>query len=87
MQQQYVICNKFCWLVNWSHFIHEIDWIDISMYHFIRSNEYLMSELRNHMGRIFIILLFITCTYYSDRIQDEIEKNEKEIDVKIKIWD
>ncbi|KAJ6957390.1 hypothetical protein NC653_039360 [Populus alba x Populus x berolinensis] len=32
MQQQDVICNKkFCWLVNLSYFIHEIDWIDISL--------------------------------------------------------
>nr|YP_009561670.1 hypothetical chloroplast RF19 [Commiphora gileadensis]QAT19758.1 hypothetical chloroplast RF19 [Commiphora gileadensis] len=32
MQQQDVICNKsFCWLVNWSHFIHEMGWIGISL--------------------------------------------------------
>jgi len=32
MQQQDVICNKwFCWLVNWSHFIHEMAWIRISL--------------------------------------------------------
>nr|YP_010519667.1 hypothetical protein RF1 [Phalaenopsis yingjiangensis]QHN58781.1 hypothetical chloroplast RF1 [Phalaenopsis hygrochila]UXO96918.1 hypothetical protein RF1 [Phalaenopsis yingjiangensis] len=29
----------------------------------IRSNKYLVSELRNYMGRIFSILLFITCVY------------------------
>nr|UDP58725.1 hypothetical chloroplast RF19 [Dracaena serrulata] len=30
MQQQDVICNKeFCWLVNWSHFIHEMGWLGI----------------------------------------------------------
>ncbi|XP_028070894.1 uncharacterized protein LOC114273324 [Camellia sinensis] len=34
----------FCWLVNWSHFIHEMA---------IRSNKYLVSELRNSMARIF----------------------------------
>ncbi|KAJ0113375.1 hypothetical protein Patl1_02144 [Pistacia atlantica] len=34
----------FCWLVNWSHFIHEM---------VIRSNKYLVSELRNSMARIF----------------------------------
>ncbi|KAL3808784.1 hypothetical protein ACJIZ3_000215 [Penstemon smallii] len=34
----------FCWLVNWSHFIHEM---------YIRSNKYLVSELRNSMARIF----------------------------------
>ncbi|KAK6772063.1 hypothetical protein RDI58_030700 [Solanum bulbocastanum] len=32
MQQQDLICNKwFCWLVNWSHFIHEMAWIGISL--------------------------------------------------------
>nr|UUL96436.1 hypothetical chloroplast RF1 [Gleditsia sinensis] len=33
----------------------------------IRSNKYIMSELRNYMSRIFIILLFITCLYYLGR--------------------
>nr|QXI89188.1 hypothetical protein RF1 [Gentiana aristata] len=34
----------------------------------IRSNKYLVLELRNSMARIFTILLFITCVYYLDRI-------------------
>ena len=34
----------------------------------IRSNKYLVSELRNSMARIFSILLFITCVYYLGRI-------------------
>nr|YP_010216284.1 hypothetical protein RF1 [Gentiana zollingeri]UBR43127.1 hypothetical protein RF1 [Gentiana zollingeri] len=34
----------------------------------IRSNKYLVSELRNSMARIFTILLFITCVYYLGRI-------------------
>ncbi|XP_050369156.1 protein TIC 214-like [Argentina anserina] len=34
----------FCWLVNWSHFIPNV---------LIRSNKYLVSELRNSMARIF----------------------------------
>nr|ARH53598.1 hypothetical chloroplast RF1 [Mangifera indica]UDP55777.1 hypothetical chloroplast RF1 [Mangifera indica]UNZ10882.1 hypothetical chloroplast RF1 [Mangifera indica]WNX93233.1 hypothetical chloroplast RF19 [Mangifera indica] len=34
----------------------------------IRSNKYLVSELRNSMARIFSILLFITCIYYLGRI-------------------
>nr|UWM15720.1 hypothetical protein RF1 [Arnebia guttata]UWM18042.1 hypothetical protein RF1 [Arnebia guttata] len=33
----------------------------------IRSNKYLVSELRNSMARIFSILLFITCVYYLGR--------------------
>nr|YP_009662242.1 hypothetical chloroplast RF19 [Asimitellaria formosana]QCU47354.1 hypothetical chloroplast RF19 [Asimitellaria formosana] len=34
----------------------------------IRSNKYLVSEVRNSMARIFSILLFITCVYYLGRI-------------------
>nr|YP_001294243.1 hypothetical chloroplast RF1 [Buxus microphylla]A6MM95.1 RecName: Full=Protein TIC 214; AltName: Full=Translocon at the inner envelope membrane of chloroplasts 214; Short=AtTIC214 [Buxus microphylla]ABQ45308.1 hypothetical chloroplast RF1 [Buxus microphylla]WEB60488.1 hypothetical chloroplast RF1 [Buxus sinica var. parvifolia] len=34
----------------------------------IRSNKYLVSELRNSMARIFSILLFITCVYYLGRM-------------------
>nr|YP_010282196.1 Ycf1 protein [Parnassia faberi]UHM24760.1 Ycf1 protein [Parnassia faberi] len=34
----------------------------------IRSNKYLVSELRNSMTRILSILLFITCVYYLGRI-------------------
>nr|YP_009755462.1 Ycf1 [Sinomenium acutum]QIP53864.1 Ycf1 [Sinomenium acutum] len=30
MQQQNVICNKyFCWLVNWSYFFNEMDWVGV----------------------------------------------------------
>nr|YP_009749975.1 hypothetical chloroplast RF1 [Chelidonium majus]QIJ46338.1 hypothetical chloroplast RF1 [Chelidonium majus]QNA48402.1 hypothetical chloroplast RF1 [Chelidonium majus] len=36
--------------------------------HSIRSNKYLVSELRNSMARIFSILLFITCVYHLGRI-------------------
>nr|VDD65674.1 unnamed protein product [Brassica oleracea] len=49
----------FCWLVNWSHFIHEMVWIQqnnsIRSNVLIRSNKYkfLVSELRNSMTRIF----------------------------------
>nr|YP_009669208.1 Ycf1 protein [Heimia apetala]AZB52130.1 Ycf1 [Heimia myrtifolia]QCW94207.1 Ycf1 protein [Heimia apetala] len=39
---------------------------------FIRSNKYLVSELRNSMDRIFSILLFITCVYYLGRIPSPI---------------
>nr|YP_010456528.1 hypothetical protein RF1 [Parnassia gansuensis]UUA67660.1 hypothetical protein RF1 [Parnassia gansuensis] len=34
----------------------------------IRSNKYLVSELRNSMTRVLSILLFITCVYYLGRI-------------------
>nr|UMP08029.1 hypothetical chloroplast RF1 [Cannabis sativa] len=38
----------------------------------IRSNKYLVAELRNFMARIFSILLFITCIYYLGRIPSPI---------------
>nr|YP_009729315.1 hypothetical chloroplast RF19 [Allium mairei]QHQ72990.1 hypothetical chloroplast RF19 [Allium mairei] len=40
--------------------------------HLIRSNKYLVSELRNFMARIFSILLFITCVYYLGRMPSPI---------------
>nr|YP_009240853.1 ycf1 protein [Diplopanax stachyanthus]AJO25203.1 ycf1 protein [Diplopanax stachyanthus] len=63
----------------------------------IRSNKYLVSELRNSMTRIFSILLFITCVYYLGRIPspiltkklketsktEERREGEKETDVEI----
>nr|YP_010489036.1 Ycf1 protein [Eranthis byunsanensis]UWJ89877.1 Ycf1 protein [Eranthis byunsanensis] len=63
----------------------------------IRSNKYLVSELRNSMARIFRILLFITCVYYLGRIpspivtkklketskKEERGKSEEETDVEI----
>ncbi|KAL5550168.1 hypothetical protein UlMin_000344 [Ulmus minor] len=39
----------------------------------IRSNKYLVSELKNSMARIFSILLFITCVYYLEETDVEIE--------------
>nr|YP_010930780.1 hypothetical chloroplast RF1 [Aerides odorata]WKL06968.1 hypothetical chloroplast RF1 [Aerides odorata] len=64
---------------------------------FIRSNKYLVSELRNSIGRIFSILLFITCVYYLGKMPspivtkklkdketsetEEEEKREEESDV------
>nr|YP_010528446.1 hypothetical chloroplast RF1 [Paraquilegia microphylla]UXW65261.1 hypothetical chloroplast RF1 [Paraquilegia microphylla] len=65
--------------------------------HSIRSNKYLVSELRNSMARIFSILLFITCVYYLGRIpspivtkklketskKEERGKSEEETDVEI----
>nr|QXU76216.1 hypothetical chloroplast RF1 [Biebersteinia heterostemon] len=65
----------------------------------IRSNKYLVSELRNSMARIFSILLFITSIYYLGRIPSpiftkklkvketsetsETEEREEETDVEI----
>nr|YP_010884779.1 Ycf1 protein [Viola labradorica]WIW76488.1 Ycf1 protein [Viola labradorica] len=60
----------------------------------IRSNKYLVSELRNSMARIFSILLFITCVYSLGRIPSPIftkklketpesEESEEETDVEI----
>nr|QUB04848.1 hypothetical chloroplast RF19 [Yucca brevifolia] len=40
--------------------------------HSIRSNKYLVSELKNSMARIFSILLFITCVYYLGRMPSPI---------------
>nr|YP_010539444.1 Ycf1 protein [Coelogyne chinensis]UYF13575.1 Ycf1 protein [Coelogyne chinensis] len=40
--------------------------------HSIRSNKYLVSELRNSIARIFSILFFITCVYYLGRMPSPI---------------
>nr|YP_010018517.1 hypothetical protein RF1 [Primula capitata]QOJ48132.1 hypothetical protein RF1 [Primula capitata] len=56
----------------------------------IRSNKYLVSELRNCMARIFSILLFITCVYYLGRIPSPIltkklketsKKEERDVEI------
>nr|CUS18688.1 hypothetical protein ycf1 [Asparagus officinalis] len=63
--------------------------------HSIRSNKYLVSELRNSMARIFSILLFITCVYYLGRMPSpivtkklketsETEERKEESDVETK---
>nr|UVW79858.1 hypothetical chloroplast RF19 [Gymnocarpos przewalskii] len=60
----------------------------------IRSNKYLVSELKNSMARIFSILLFITCVYYLGRMPSpiftkklketaETKESEEETDVEI----
>nr|QKV47671.1 hypothetical protein RF1 [Agrostophyllum callosum] len=67
-------------------------WVELVLFwirqnHSIRSNKYLVSELRNSMARIFSILLFITCVYYLGRIPSPIftkkmkEKETEESDV------
>nr|YP_010118420.1 hypothetical chloroplast RF1 [Pilea plataniflora]QQY86034.1 hypothetical chloroplast RF1 [Pilea plataniflora] len=54
----------------------------------IRSNKYLVSELRNFRARIFSILLFITCVYYLDspiltEKLRETSESEEETDLEI----
>nr|QST15834.1 hypothetical chloroplast RF1 [Elatostema qinzhouense] len=44
----------------------------------IRSNKYLVAELRNFRARSFSILLFITCVYYLGRIPSPIPMKETE---------
>ncbi|XP_057518029.1 putative protein TIC 214 N-terminal part [Amaranthus tricolor] len=46
--------------------------VRIQQNHSIRSNKYLVSELRNSMARIFSILFFITCVYYLGRMPSPI---------------
>nr|YP_010148267.1 hypothetical chloroplast RF19 [Salsola abrotanoides]QQV68691.1 hypothetical chloroplast RF19 [Salsola abrotanoides] len=69
----------------------------IQQNHSIRSNKYLLSELRNSIARIFSILLFISCVYYLGRMpspiftikleatpeRKESEEEEEETDVEI----
>nr|QFV17859.1 hypothetical chloroplast RF1 [Ranunculus sceleratus] len=48
-------------------------WVELVLFwirqnHLIRSNKYLVSELKNSTARIFSILLFITCIYYLGRM-------------------
>jgi hypothetical protein len=48
-------------------------WVELVLFwirqnHLIRSNKYLVSELKNSRARIFSILLFITCIYYLGRM-------------------
>nr|YP_010445473.1 hypothetical protein RF1 [Bougainvillea arborea]UTM06097.1 hypothetical protein RF1 [Bougainvillea arborea] len=69
-------------------------WIQQNHNVLIRSNKYLVSELRNSMARIFSILLFITCVYYLGRMPSpiltkklkeasETKESEEETDVEI----
>nr|QXI84995.1 hypothetical protein RF1 [Gentiana phyllocalyx]QXI85005.1 hypothetical protein RF1 [Gentiana phyllocalyx] len=54
--------------------------------HSIRSNKYLVSELRNSMARIFSILFFITCVYYLGRIPLPILTNKLKETSKTEEW-
>nr|QXO04431.1 Ycf1 protein [Goodyera yangmeishanensis] len=71
----FFLTNSFVgWLIGhilfmkWVGFV--LFWIRQNNY--IRSNKYLVSELRNSMARIFSILLFITCVYYLGRMPSPI---------------
>nr|AIY56241.1 Ycf1 [Neuwiedia zollingeri var. singapureana] len=62
------------WLIGHILFIK---WVGLVLFwirqnHSLRSNKYLVSELRNSMARIFSILLFITCVYYLGRMPSPI---------------
>nr|YP_010008101.1 hypothetical chloroplast RF1 [Melaleuca leucadendra]QNR87873.1 hypothetical chloroplast RF1 [Melaleuca leucadendra] len=62
------------WLIGHIFFMKwvELVLVWIQQNNSIRSNKYLVSELRNSMARIFSILLFITCVYYLGRIPSPI---------------
>nr|YP_010901574.1 Ycf1 protein [Crassula tecta]WIL07153.1 Ycf1 protein [Crassula tecta] len=45
----------------------------------IRSNKYLVSEVRNSMARLFSIFLFITCVYYLGRIPSTLVLKETSV--------
>nr|QUB02314.1 hypothetical chloroplast RF19 [Murdannia edulis] len=66
------------WLIGHIFFMK---WVRLVLFwirqnHSIRSNKYLVSELRNSMARIFSILLFITCIYYLGRMPSPIFTNK-----------
>nr|YP_009731455.1 hypothetical chloroplast RF19 [Corybas taliensis]QHN69971.1 hypothetical chloroplast RF19 [Corybas taliensis] len=74
--------NKICFLtssfVGWliGHILF-MKWVGLALFwirqsHSIRSNKYLVSELRNSMARILSILLFLTCVYYLGRMPSPI---------------
>nr|YP_010725002.1 Ycf1 protein [Witsenia maura]WDW32215.1 Ycf1 protein [Witsenia maura] len=70
----FVISSFVGWLIGHILFMK---WVGLVLFwirqnHPIRSNKYLVSELRNSMARIFSILLFITCVYYLGRMPSPI---------------
>nr|QXO03313.1 Ycf1 protein [Erythrodes blumei] len=71
----FFLTNSFVgWLIGHILFMK---WVGLVLFwirqnHSIRSNKYLVSELRNSMARIFSILLFITCVYYLGRMPSPI---------------
>nr|YP_009581254.1 hypothetical chloroplast RF19 [Consolida ajacis]YP_009763526.1 hypothetical chloroplast RF1 [Consolida orientalis]QBK49236.1 hypothetical chloroplast RF19 [Consolida ajacis]QIS63790.1 hypothetical chloroplast RF1 [Consolida orientalis] len=75
------------WLIGHILFMKWVGLVLFWIRHSIRSNKYLVSELRNSMARIFSILLFITCLYYLGRMPSPIftkklrGESEEETDV------
>nr|YP_009231805.1 Ycf1 [Goodyera procera]AMA07072.1 Ycf1 [Goodyera procera] len=71
----FFLTNSFVgWLIGHILFMK---WVGLVLFwirqnHSIRSNKYLVSELRNSMARIFSILFFITCVYYLGRMPSPI---------------
>nr|YP_010406947.1 hypothetical chloroplast RF19 [Goodyera biflora]URF19579.1 hypothetical chloroplast RF19 [Goodyera biflora] len=71
----FFLTNSFVgWLIGHILFMK---WVGLVLFwirqnHSIRSNKYLVSELRNSMARIFSILLFITCVYYLGKMPSPI---------------
>nr|YP_010717144.1 truncated Ycf1 protein [Zingiber xishuangbannaense]WDQ41040.1 truncated Ycf1 protein [Zingiber xishuangbannaense] len=80
----FVTSSFIGWLIGYIFFIK---WVRLVLF-WIRQNvsirsksnrykyEYLMAELRNYMGRIISILLFITCVYYLGRMPSPIVTNK-----------
>nr|YP_009759458.1 Ycf1 [Stenospermation multiovulatum]QIQ48658.1 Ycf1 [Stenospermation multiovulatum] len=65
----FVTSSFIGWLIGHILFIK---WVELVLFwirqnHYIQSNKYLLSKLRNSLVRIFNILLFITCVYYLGR--------------------
>nr|UHJ17411.1 Ycf1 [Aconitum sinomontanum] len=77
------------WLIGHILFMKWVGLVLFWIRHSIRSNKYLVSELRNSMARILSILLFITCLYYLGRMPSPIftkklkGESEEETDVEI----
>nr|QFV18620.1 hypothetical chloroplast RF1 [Delphinium anthriscifolium] len=75
------------WLIGHILFMKWVGLVLFWIRHSIRSNKYLVSELRNSMARVFSILLFITCLYYLGRMPSPIftkklkGESEEETDV------
>nr|QHN54415.1 Ycf1 [Calla palustris] len=93
----FVTSSFIGWLIGHIFFIK---WVELVLFwirqnHYIQSNKYLLSELRNSLARIFSILLFITCVYYLGRMPlpiitkklketsatEESKENEEESDI------
>nr|UFK29630.1 hypothetical chloroplast RF19 [Bassia littorea] len=92
----FVTSSFFGWLMGHILFMKgaELVLVWIQQNHSIRSNKYLLSELRNSIARIFSILLFISCVYYLGRmpspiftkkVKETIERKEIEEETDVEI--